>query len=614
MNLLELAVKVVMDDSEVDKGFNDVEEKASSFSDKMNKVGKGLATAGAIGAGVAVATAKLGKSFVDNAGDVAAYGDNIDKMSQKMGISAQAYQEWDAIMQHSGTSIDALKPSMKTLANAAEKGNDAFQKLGISEQEVASLSQEDLFAKVISGLQGMEEGTERTYITSQLLGRGATELGALLNTSAEETEAMRQRVHELGGVMSDEAVKSAAAFQDQLQDMQTGFQSLSRNMMSEFLPSLTMVMGGLTDIFTGNYDEGIEKISNALSSIVDGLAQKLPDMLEVGLKIIENLAQAILQNIPVILPAMVNIVLEIAQAIIENLPTLIEVGIEIMIAITEGIVDAIPDLIPAIVLAITTIVDKLTDPDTMIKLIQAALMIMVALAEGLVKAIPQLIEKVPQIIQNLITTLERALPKIVEAGLKIIEAIIGGILKGIPKIPQAVLQIKNSVTDGILNIVNSASTWGRDLIQNFINGIRQKFADFKNEMSNMAQTVKDYIGFSEPDIGPLSNFHTFAPDMMELFADGIKDNTKLVTDQLSKSFDFSDDITASTQNMPLSAPTTIPATTNDGILISILSVLQQILDKNPVEISADAEGIFDLVQTEAKRWSKSTGLEPFPSR
>lgn len=599
MNLLELAVKVVMDDSEVDKGFNDVEEKASSFSDKMNKVGKGLATAGAIGAGVAVATAKLGKSFVDNAGDVAAYGDNIDKMSQKMGISAQAYQEWDAIMQHSGTSIEALKPSMKTLANAAEKGNDAFQKLGISEQEVASLSQEDLFAKVISGLQGMEEGTERTYITSQLLGRGATELGALLNTSAEETEAMRQRVHELGGVMSDEAVKSAAAFQDQLQDMQTGFQSLSRNMMSEFLPSLTMVMGGLTDIFTGNYDEGIEKISNALSSIVDGLAQKLPDMLEVGLKIIENLAQAILQNIPVILPAMVNIVLEIAQAIIENLPTLIEVGIEIMIAITEGIVDAIPDLIPAIVLAITTIVDKLTDPDTMIKLIQAALMIMVALAEGLVKAIPQLIEKVPQIIQNLITTLERALPKIVEAGLKIIEAIIGGILKGIPKIPQAVLQIKNSVTDGILNIVNSASTWGRDLIQNFINGIRQKFADFKNEMSNMAQTVKDYIGFSEPDIGPLSNFHTFAPDMMELFADGIKDNTKLVTDQLSKSFDFSQDIIKPennnallNSNTPKSSNTAVNSASNVQVNVTLEGVASEILR---------------VVRQETKKMYNSTG-------
>lgn len=599
MNLLELAVKVVMDDSEVDKGFDDVEEKASSFSDKMNRVGKGLATAGAIGAGVAVATAKLGKSFVDNASDVAAYGDNIDKMSQKMGISAQAYQEWDAIMQHSGTSIEALKPSMKTLANAAEKGSDAFQKLGISEQEVASLSQEDLFAKVISGLQGMEEGTERTYITSQLLGRGATELGALLNTSAEETEAMRKRVHELGGVMSDEAVKSAAAFQDQLQDMQTGIQSLSRNILSEFLPSLTAVMGGLTDIFTGNYDEGIEKISSALSSIVDGLAERLPNMLEVGLKIIENLAQAILQNIPVILPAMVDIVLEIAQAIIENLPTIIEVGMEIMIALAEGLADAIPDLIPAIILAITTIVDKLTDPDTMMKLIEASLMIMVALAEGLVKAIPQLIEKVPQIIQNLVTTIERALPKIVEAGLKILEAIIGGILKGIPKIPLAVAQIKDSITEGVLNIVNSATTWGRDLIQNFINGIREKFADFKEELANMAQTVKDYIGFSEPDIGPLSNFHTFAPDMMELFAEGIKDNTRLVTDQIKKSFDFGSDIV---QGRSVNTLTTINETSipkaNESINVNVT-----------IEpIPGFGAEMLRVVKKEARKQYESTGI------
>jgi hypothetical protein len=57
---------------------------------------------------------------------VASYGDNIDKMSQKMGMSASAYQEWDAVMQHSGTSMETMKSSMKTLANAAETGNDAF--------------------------------------------------------------------------------------------------------------------------------------------------------------------------------------------------------------------------------------------------------------------------------------------------------------------------------------------------------------------------------------------------------------------------------------------------------------------------------------------------------
>lgn len=41
------------------------------------------------------------------------------------------------------------------------------------------------------------------------------------------------------------------------------------------------------------------------------------------------------------------------------------------------------------------------------------------------------------------------------------------------------------------------------------------------------------IGFSEPSRGPLSNFHTFAPDMMALFAKGIRDNLGLVTDAMN---------------------------------------------------------------------------------
>ena len=109
------------------------------------------------------------------------------------------------------------------MANAVENGNKAFQRIGLTQEELANMSQEEIFDATIAGLQNVEDETERTYLAGQLLGRGATELGALLNTSAEETQAMKDRVHELGGVMSDEAVKSAAAYQDQLQDMKTAF-------------------------------------------------------------------------------------------------------------------------------------------------------------------------------------------------------------------------------------------------------------------------------------------------------------------------------------------------------------------------------------------------------
>ena len=203
----------------------------SGFAKVMGGTGKaiaGKAIAGAVAVGAAATTA-LTTGFVNATNSVASYGDNIDKMSQKMGMSAEAYQEWDAVMQHSGTSMETMKSSMKTLANAAETGNKAFKELGITEEDLANMSQQDLFEATIAGLQNVEDDTQRTYLAGKLLGKGATELGALLNTSAEDTQAMRDRVRELGGVMSDEAVKAAAAYQDQMQDMQTAFSGLSPN-------------------------------------------------------------------------------------------------------------------------------------------------------------------------------------------------------------------------------------------------------------------------------------------------------------------------------------------------------------------------------------------------
>lgn len=86
--------------------------------------------------------------------------------------------------------------------------------------------------------------------------------------------------------------------------------------------------------------------------------------------------------------------------------------------------------------------------------------------------------------------------------------------------------------------ISDALTWGKDMIQNFIDGITAKWKALKDKVSSVAQTVKDFLGFSEPKEGPLSNFHTYAPDMMDLFAKGIHDNENVITDQIEKSFDF----------------------------------------------------------------------------
>lgn len=93
----------------------------------------------------------------------------------------------------------------------------------------------------------------------------------------------------------------------------------------------------------------------------------------------------------------------------------------------------------------------------------------------------------------------------------------------------AMTNVWNDVKNGFLNLKNSATTWGKDLIDNFTSGIRSKVDSVKNTVSNVAQTVRDYLGFSEPKEGPLSNFHTYSPDMIDLWNEGINKNLSAVS-------------------------------------------------------------------------------------
>ena len=81
-----------------------------------------------------------------------------------------------------------------------------------------------------------------------------------------------------------------------------------------------------------------------------------------------------------------------------------------------------------------------------------------------------------------------------------------------------------NAADYIKSIASDAYTWGVDIIDNLISGIQSKTSELESTISDVASTVSAYIGFSEPEKGPLSDFHTYMPDMMELMATGIEES------------------------------------------------------------------------------------------
>lgn len=345
-----------------------IDMDVSGATEKAGKTG-GIKLGGAlkkalVGLGIGTVIKNVVSKGFEKVSAVAEYGDSIDKLSQKMGLTAEAYQEWDAVMQHSGTSMETMKSSMKTLANAAASGNEAFETIGLSMEEVGKMSQQDLFEATIAGLQNVEDTTQRTYLAGQLLGRGATELGALLNTSAEDTQAMRDRVHELGGVMSDDAVKAAAAFQDSLQDMTTAFGSVGRGLAAEFLPAVTSIMDGITALFTGD-SGGLQQITDGILGIGTSIAEALPTLIESAGTIVGAIASAIGEHLPDIVAQGAEIIGNLLSGLAEHLPEIIGeipnmmmqlgeaflsydwigLGSDILSGIGEGIKNAVGNLI-----------------------------------------------------------------------------------------------------------------------------------------------------------------------------------------------------------------------------------------------------------------------------
>jgi len=480
------------------------ENAGNSLAEKMKKI------IAAAGIGLAI------KKSIDAVGDLAAYGDEIDKMSQKMGISAQAYQEWDAILQHSGSSINAMKPAFKTLQAQAIANADAFQKLGISQEEVANLSQEDLFAKTIEGLQNVSDENERAELASKLLGRSYMELGPLLNTSAADTEAMRQRVHELGGVMSDEAVKASAAYQDSLQDMNTALAGMGRTILANFLPSFTGIMDGISMIFSGDPAGGVGMIMTGIGTMAQTIINGVPQMVEAGYQLVSG----------------------VITAIGDKLPEVLEQGGTMLQTMANGFLTNLPSMISSVGNVISNVISYLLS--NLPKFLSKGMEIVGSLASGIIRNLPAILSSMGQLLVKLVSTIIQKAPEFLKQGLQLIVKMATGIINGIPKILSAGKQIFSNLGNYIKG-VNWAGL-GRNIIDGIVRGLRAAGSAVKNFLMNIAKgaldSVKRFFGIKSPSRVMADEVGRYLPLGI---AQGIEKNASAVQDAM---YDLAGDVTA----------------------------------------------------------------------
>lgn len=623
MDIFDLVAKLSLDTSEYEKGIkdaqgstNDLKDKWSQATGQISKGVKGIATGGGIFAALGAGAFKAADGISKNL-------DNIDKMSQKLGLSTDAYQEWDYVMKISGTSIDNMAMGLKTLTNKfddAINGGDSaiesFSRLGLSMEDIQGLSREDLFSKVIFAFQGMEDSAERAALANDLLGRSGQELAPLFNTSAEETQALIENVRDLGGVMSEDAVKQGATFQDSLTSLQTAFAGVGATLVEKLIPAVTTIMDKLSEFIANG---GLDHIINMLQTLAPVIGAVVTAI--AGFKIISGIISLVqgfstvfgilntvlLANpIGIVVLAIGGLVAAFAvlwtkcegfreffQNTFEGIGEFFGKFGEKVGKIKDGIVDKWNNLKDKTVETWNNIKEKTTETWNNIK-------------DATAKAWSHIKDKVKENgggIEGVVKSYVQVYQQVWEAGFNALDKITGG------KLSNVVNTIKTkfgNIKEGFLNLVNSAKTWGKDMIDNFIGGITGAIGKVKEAVSNVAGAVKSFLGFSEPENGPLADFHTYAPDMMKLFAQGIKDNTNLITDQIAKSFDIQNELDGLTSNLNYGI---INQTSTNPRMMQLLETMAT--KDNVVVVDVSGDKIFNITRKKNNEYIKANGVSAF---
>ena len=458
---------------ELEKAMGSAGEKAGekgghSIASGIGKVAGGIGKVAAAGL-AAAGTAAVGATTALVAGTsaLAKQGDEIDKMSQKVGLSAEAYQEWDYVLQISGTEMANMTTGLKTLTNklddaknGSEDAQAMFAALGLSMDDLSTMSREDLFAATITGFQGMADSTERAALANDLFGKSGQELAPLFNTSAADTAALRDQVHQLGGVLSNDAVANSAAFQDNLTALQTGLSGMKNSILQQALPGMNQLMEGFTGLITG--EEG------ASEAIGAGFETLLGDL---G-NIVTQIADVVKELFP-----------ELMGVITENLPTIIETGLGILMELATAIIEALPDIVKSIMDMLPTVLPQIID---------AFVGLFLLIVDNFAEIIDPIIEALPDVINSLTDAIIRNLPQIIMGIIKLVGMIIA-------RIPQILLGLWQTITHFFREAWNQWVAPNKEKILGFFRGIWEGIKGafsavtswFRNIFSKAWQAVKN---------------------------------------------------------------------------------------------------------------------------
>ena len=412
---------------------------------KLNGV---LKAAGAAVAAVAAAAAAAAKAIWDATNASGQWADELLTLSSQTDVSTDTLQKWDYAARFIDTDTETMTKALAKVTvqqkNAIKSGNDYIttldgQVIALKNSNGEFKTSEEVFYEMLDALGNIEDTTMRDAAAQDLFGKSFQELKPLIDAGSEGLKKYGDEAEALGLVLSEDAVKSLGAFDDQMQKLQATMQVAGREMSLAFLPATQRVAESLTELAT-----------TVTTALADGFQEADVDTILNALfaKLSEGLTD-LSAMMPGIAAFISGLVVKLVEFVTNNLPMIANVALQIILALVNGLSANLPTLIPAVVDCALTIATTLTEPSN--------------------------------------------LQAIINAGNQLIMAVIQGVIAALPVIVTQMASAGKSMVEGLWNGISDKAEWIKNQIRSWTDNVIQWFKNFL-KIGSPSKVMADEIG------------------------------------------------------------------------------------------------------------------------
>lgn len=281
----------------------------------------------------------------------------------------------------------------------------------------------------------------------------------------------------------------------------SSFMDAIMDILGTFIPNFVENgVNWLINLFSGFTDIGIigENLNLLLESILIGISEGLPLILDKGIELITFLVNGMLENYPALITTMGDMLVQLIDFIMTNMPLFLEKGIEFAGNMAEGLMNNLPAIIQAIIgvieKVITTIEEKLP------QFLEKGKELIEKVIGGIGEKLPEFIKTMAELLVQAITTIAEHLPQFLAKGGELIGQLIAGIIEKIPDVVSGTWDVIKSIFDAFAEV-----DWlelGGQVINGIVDGLASGASAIWDAATSAASSAFDaacdFLGIESP--------------------------------------------------------------------------------------------------------------------